>query len=220
MKNVDLNYDTTTCVGKRFNPVRTASLGLVLVAMLVAAPVGAATIQIFALSFAGDRTGWGSFAVDVGGSVCLQTIYDGCNPSMPWYPTTIFYNPVTAFSIDIAEQHYSGMGPGWWLAGSQQPGSVSAGRYQSYYEVFYNQWFTGDPYFGTRHVAMYISAASATGGSGTWNEFVSPEYDPSGVGYYASGTWTATVGSVPIPAAGWLFGSGLLGLWGVARKVA
>ncbi len=36
---------------------------------------------------------------------------------------------------------------------------------------------------------------------------------------YVSGTWTSyTVSAVPVPAAVWLFGSGLLGLVGVARR--
>jgi len=36
---------------------------------------------------------------------------------------------------------------------------------------------------------------------------------------YITGTWTSyTVSAVPVPAAVWLFGSGLLGLVGVARR--
>lgn len=202
---------------KYLKATRIAALSVALLALLLAVPVQAATVQVFSISFTGDRTGSGTFSVNVGGSVCLDTIYDGCNPSMPWYPTTIFYNPVTAFSIDIAEQHYNGMNPGWWLAGSQQPGSASPSRYQPYYTVAYNRWFTGDPFLGTRQVVIYISAANATGGNGTWTESVTPSYDPAGVGYYVSGTWTATVASVPVPGAVWLFGSGLLGLWSVVR---
>ena len=46
-----------------------------------------------------------------------------------------------------------------------------------------------------------------TGGSGTL----------PGIGYQFDGTWTR-VTAVPIPAAVWLFGSGLLGLVGIARR--
>lgn len=217
MQNLQ-KYGTTIWKYYKYLKARRVIISSAMLLMLVTAPVDAGTIQIFSINFAGDRTGSGSFSVDVGGSICAETIYDGCNPSMPWYPTTIFYNPVTAFSVDIAEQHYGSMYPAWWLAGSQQPGSATPSRYQPYYTVAYNRWFTGDPYLGTRQFLIYFSAVNATGGNGTWTESVIPAYDPAGVGYYASGTWTATVASAPVPAAVWLLGSGLLALLGIARN--
>ena len=46
-----------------------------------------------------------------------------------------------------------------------------------------------------------------------------PQADPSGFGGAPYGlTMTGTVSAIPVPAAVWLFGSGLLGLVGVARR--
>lgn len=52
---------------------------------------------------------------------------------------------------------------------------------------------------------------------------VIPEGDPSGFGgtaydLHLEGTYTGDIEMVPVPAAVWLFGSGLLGLVGVARR--
>jgi hypothetical protein len=47
---------------------------------------------------------------------------------------------------------------------------------------------------------------------------INGEYLRSGSNQYKQGVWT--VSAVPIPAAVWLFGSGLLGLIGIARRKA
>jgi len=59
---------------------------------------------------------------------------------------------------------------------------------------------------------QYIGAGSAGGGPGIW--YVGP---PS---YYSLDAtyWDYTATSVPIPAAVWLLGSGLVGIVGIRRK--
>lgn len=192
------------------------------------APVGAGTIQTFSVNLTGEKhegssivpiAGSGSFSVDVGGSVCVETVPDGCVPGSYGYPFFTVYNPLTAFSI--GNYGYGDLAPAWWSAGSQQPGYAIYTRYNpGVATVVYNQWFAGDPDFGTRQFVMYFTAADGTSGYGTWYENVTPSYDPAGQGYSAEGTWRATADSamVPVPAAVWLFGSGLLGLLGVARN--
>lgn len=54
----------------------------------------------------------------------------------------------------------------------------------------------------------------------TWSHYITPTDDPSGsyVGFTARWTVEGTATVVPVPAAAWLLGSGLLGLAGVARR--
>jgi hypothetical protein len=212
----------------KFHPRVVATALLVTALFCVSTvPAGAGTIEGFSVNFTGEKqegsstvpiAGSGSFSVDVGGSACVETVFMGCVPGNPTYPSLIVYNPLTSFSIDIAEQHYGNLASSeaWWSAGSQQPGYAA---YNSRYDpgiatVVYNQWFAGDPLYGTRQFIMYFTATDGTSGYGTWNEYIQ--------GYSAQGTWSATANSavVPVPAAVWLFGSGLLGLIAVARRKA
>ena len=54
----------------------------------------------------------------------------------------------------------------------------------------------------------------------TWSHYITTADDPTGgyVGFTARWTVEGTATVVPIPAAAWLFGSGLVGLAGVARR--
>lgn len=64
----------------------------------------------------------------------------------------------------------------------------------------------------------------STNGAYATNGFGSiVQYNPSVIGVqfgniYLLGTWSTSVATVPVPAAVWLFGSGLLGLIGMARR--
>ncbi|MHB8474372.1 MAG: VPLPA-CTERM sorting domain-containing protein [Gammaproteobacteria bacterium] len=74
---------------------------------------------------------------------------------------------------------------------------------------------------GTGLATVTCSDASCSNGSTFTLDYsaVVPQKDPSGFGGvpYALHL-TGTVSSVPVPAAAWLFGSGLVGLVGVARR--
>jgi hypothetical protein len=198
-------------------------------------PAGAATIQTFSINFTGYKyyygdsgavsvAGSGSFSVNLGSSYCLETEPGGCDPGSFFYPSFITINNlVSGFSVDIAEQHYVLYSPtAWWSAGSQAPGYLAYDQYTGSPVAVYNQWFAGDPFYGYRQFVMDFAVAHANSGNGTWMEIVDASYDPAGQGYTASGAWSATANFAvaSVPAAAWLFGSGLLGLIGVARRKA
>jgi hypothetical protein len=215
------------CFCRRPTIARAFILGVVsLVVSVLAAPLAeAGTVEIFSITFAGEKTeypsgitspiyGSGSFSVDVGGSMCAETIFDGCNPAMPWYPSTIFYNPVTAFSVNIAEQFYNGL-YGWWASGSQAPGQVGSEAYS----VYSNTWFLGDPYWGTRQLSIDFTGYDDISAYGTWVEMIDASHSPNGQSYGASGTWAASMSAVvPIPASVFLLISGFLGMLGFMRR--
>lgn len=67
--------------------------------------------------------------------------------------------------------------------------------------------------FDGLNVSILFGAASSFDSLNSWFD----AYDDSG--NLVSGTWTSfQMTPVPIPAAAWLFGSGLLGLAGIARR--
>lgn len=54
---------------------------------------------------------------------------------------------------------------------------------------------------------------------GSWGEEQTSMYNPgSNIRYVSGGSATVIASTVPVPAAIWLFGSGLLGLTGLARR--
>ena len=74
---------------------------------------------------------------------------------------------------------------------------------------FFDGAFAGFDYLAEFGVYGYFDSAGTSIDSGDDNINTN----------YVTGTWTNyTVSSVPVPAAVWLFGSGLLGLVGVARR--
>jgi hypothetical protein len=90
---------------------------------------------------------------------------------------------------------------------------------------------TGDAFnlFGFSSIGVPVGYLSGTSISGTATKFgstlASTGFDPgSYVSTITNGastdTITVNIGAVPIPAAIWLFGSGLLGLIGIARRRA
>jgi hypothetical protein len=79
----------------------------------------------------------------------------------------------------------------------------------TYGENWTEQWLTVT-ISGLTDGEHNITGTDITGieNCGSWNAGCWPSGD----------TLTVTLGAVPIPAAAWLFGSGLIGLIGIARK--
>lgn len=72
-----------------------------------------------------------------------------------------------------------------------------------------SDWFSGHGLPG------YIPELNQFLGAGAWGIEFS---DGAQVGEFSASVDTMTISSVPVPAAVWLFGSGLIGLIGVARR--
>jgi len=81
--------------------------------------------------------------------------------------------------------------------------------------------FDADP--GKYYVSFFAKAGNGKGYSMPWDRWDMDEYDYPKHGRYGNklgqyGIEIAMVSAVPVPAAVWLFGSGLLGLIGAARR--
>jgi hypothetical protein len=113
----------------------------------------------------------------------------------------------------------------WWAAKGQAAGTTGHDYYAPTDEDYIvdNAWGPYVQFHATENnwLWMGILEANAKGGSGTWNYLVDPQLFapnlPAGLPYENSGTWTAFAVVTPIPAAVWLFGSGL-GALGVFRR--
>jgi hypothetical protein len=93
------------------------------------------------------------------------------------------------------------------------PGGPAAGDVWSGigFDTFFN-----DPAVGTFTIATISLTALAAGGSSLWILDTSEYFSATEQLFPILGH--ATVNEVPVPAAVWLFGSGLLGLIGIARR--
>jgi hypothetical protein len=76
---------------------------------------------------------------------------------------------------------------------------------------------------GTMAVVDQTASVLTLEGSGTVSALIGTEFDPTPMTWSlsanASGsTYSMTISAIPVPAAVWLFGSGLIGLIAVARR--
>ena len=128
------------------------------------------------------------------------------------------FNSLTAFFgrhwTATATTFFSATGPNTWA------GTVEAGVYSYKFSLTSNQaawgtlfdWNTGPiPLLNIMTCTSFATGSSCTG-TGT------PMQTPPFAGQSPCFNGFVSNASVPIPAAVWLFGSGLLGLAGVARK--
>ena len=132
----------------------------------------------------------------------------------------------------------SGVGGSVWLGGSdaQTEGSWKWVSGQQFWQggpngtvgpdVLYANWLSPiqpDNYGGAENYLAMFGAAVSTGTftqPGKWNDLVNNP--PAGSPYYSITGYVVEYDlptAVPIPAAFWLFGSGLLGLLGLARRI-
>jgi hypothetical protein len=199
----------------------------VLVFLTGTASSQAATYSINFFDTNHAKVGHGRFTTDPSRSICVEVDISG-NCSTANIPdsmgnTQYYYgqvvdkmNPVTSFSANIQGVRWGNIYKSWWVAQGQAPGALAVSRYGI--NIEYNHWFNGD-YEGLRQFFLDIDQATTTSGNGTWGQVVGFGQDgnPFLVTLYGSGTWTASL--VPVPAAAWLFVSGLVFLK-VFRKKA
>ncbi len=171
---------------------KTLLAGAMALSMGVASNASAISIDITAMVF-----GSTSAASGVADTDNLGTTFNGSFFNAPWTATTM-----AAFTTS-----------GTW-AGTSPQGSFSYNFTLSATEVAFGTFFDWSVNAGIPVLAIFDCGAGNPGdtctGRGT----------PMQVGPFPgqAPAFNGVVSSVPVPAAVWLFGSGLLGLAGVARR--
>lgn len=134
----------------------------------------------------------------------------GCN--FAYSGTDCGYNVITANS-EMAHLFYVELGnkANYDTSGAVQPGwgLINTGPFSNLQAAYY---WTGN---GTGYTATDTTRAWDFG-----YYYGDQGANPRTFGFYAMVVRPGDVAAVPIPAAAWLFGSGLLGLIGVARRKA
>ena len=163
-------------------------------------------------------------ATEVGGDVVFEG--SGSIDTAAWSfnadrNRSAFVQPNDAFTVgaSLAADYYSGAFSGPATIGPGTAFTTADSRTGDYTGINWNfpalflpsGYVSGQPIAGTAtYAAATFATLGITPGSYQWTW---------GSGATAD-SLTLNVGAVPIPAAAWLFGSGLLGLVGVARRKA
>lgn len=110
--------------------------------------------------------------------------------------------------------------------GTGQLQSVTASTFELFFPVLEAQW--GGSYMtpGQASGGVTFYGTYGSGAFSMWaEELIDPAEDPNGIGFGNPGwtfqwyyTGTTDLTNVPVPAAIWFFGSGLIGLFGYARR--
>lgn len=144
-----------------------------------------------------DETAGGALDISWTGGMTLDSVYlatdePGDNGGGlfpgPWDGTSLFFSGIDS----IGASSISGLYIGSWF-GVTDSGDVPIARLN----------FT----LGTSNATISMDAALL---GGTWSSYIEGDFTNTYEG--------ATVNAVPVPAALWLFGSGLIGLVGVVRR--
>lgn len=173
--------------------------------------------------------------------------FDGSPWTLGWKFSVT--NPYTVDSLGVYDSGQDGLADsaqvGLWLAAGGGPitqatvPTGTAGELDGYFRYAPIAPTILNP--GTEYiVGSYVSGELATalfGGNGTVDPHVTvidARYSPTGTGFafpsvtdagsegsaFLGGNFRGSVSPVPLPAAAWLFGSGLAGLVGLARRRA
>jgi hypothetical protein len=130
-----------------------------------------------------------------------------------------FFGPLFSFLAPISGSNAANA----YGAGTIQ--NVTATTFELYFPVLEAQW--GGVFFPLGQASggvTFHGTFTGSGGFSMWaEELIDASEDPNGAGFAGWTAQWAYVGTtdlepVPVPAAVWLFGSGLLGLVGVARR--
>jgi hypothetical protein len=139
---------------------------------------------------------------------------------------TFFYQPWMATPVAFFDTHGSTVN---W-AGTAPQGAFNYAFTLTGNQVAFGLYFDWSVNAGIPVLAMFDCAPGTTGsaclgfGPGTANGGVPmqtapfPGQDPKFNGVLTAGSVPFSGAAVPVPAAVWLFGSGLLGLVGIARR--
>ncbi|MDH3948640.1 MAG: VPLPA-CTERM sorting domain-containing protein [Gammaproteobacteria bacterium] len=109
-------------------------------------------------------------------------------------------------------------------AGASGPAAFGSGTTQVFADSYSGDLFGVSNFTGSLWIAVptgFTSGGTLGAASGTWlnQSFATLGMTPGTyVWSWASDSITLQVSAVPVPAAVWLFGSGLLGLIGIARR--
>lgn len=180
--------------------------------VFILSPAEAATFQLKFFDDNDSVVGTGKFSFDRKKVICVEASDVGnCNNPDPSGDNDVVFkkNPITAFSATVQGEAwgFDSFFPFWWSAQGQRAGTQGIDR--SGIDIIDDVWAFGDPFSGERQLALIIDEATDSSGRGSWLQVVVDSQLEGG------GSWSATV--VPIPAAVWLFCSGLF-LMGLIKK--
>lgn len=174
-----------------------------LLVIFISLPAQAATFNLNFYDENGLQVGYGAFSIDMGKSFCVNVAGGPCVKEK---------SPLLGFYAQIQEIDWGGDSPPsdrWWTSPGQGPFGKLGGISDGF-------WFFGEPVSGTKQLVLWFGKTTADSSEGIWNQSVIE--GPNGVPVFGSGTWTATNLATPIPAALWLFSSGLSAFYFFKRK--
>ena len=179
---------------------------LAFVAVLVFAPANAALVN-YTITGTVDTGGGGGFGLNDGDTVTATGVFDD-TPILGGSGSISFESPSSGntMSIDLNGTIITAANDDRYSGGTGTGPNLIFSSYTAGSSAVLSNFDFSDYSGSTTHTDFSSLFLAFTGFDLGFN--------------YLQGTWGSTVAitAVPVPAAVWLFGSGLLGLVGIARK--